>query len=557
MPPLQGRSASLQAPRTSAIAAVQSIAARSSAHSPSPASAEGQKAAVAVAYNPELNIPTQYAQRGVKQHWQAVDMANTLQNDLSQYFVTTGNRPQNFLLQTQTDATADGDSAAVSSGSGASVSGNVDALYCGDPDIAEFTRLQRQLVDQFNALQPYMAHRVDLRHVLQGSQLQNLLGGYEFDVIVVDPPWKEYEERAVGVPEAERAESVWTYEELARLPISSIAAEPCVLFLWCGSGPHLQEGHQLLSAWGFRQVEDVCWLQTNKQHPKRKGYLPENAIWQRSHEHCLMGLKGDQFILRDRGNVLPASQRMEQGLVRFLHPGSDIDVIVSESPDIGSTQKPVELYELIERFCIGRRRLELFGSEHNVRHGWLTLGSAISPTMDNFNIDRYKSCFEVYPVREAAEDGSSPAEWLTAEAPSTAALQLRDTRDAADWQHGRFDARLFHYLPHVPEIHERRQRSPERGAPRPQLTPNGIPRRVFNAGRTAGITALEAQMQQAHMVAKGFRPPKLLPNGRAHTHHSRSRYTQSHGGNGQVTTTGESRRALSPQPRFESYGQSI
>lgn len=39
----------------------------------------------------------------------------------------------------------------------------------------------------------------------------------------------------------------------------------------------------------------------------------------------------------------------------------DTDVIIAEEPAYGSTEKPEELYELIEHFCLGRRRIELFG----------------------------------------------------------------------------------------------------------------------------------------------------------------------------------------------------
>lgn len=39
----------------------------------------------------------------------------------------------------------------------------------------------------------------------------------------------------------------------------------------------------------------------------------------------------------------------------YIHANCDTDVIVSEEPPGGSTEKPVELYEIIERFCMGKR----------------------------------------------------------------------------------------------------------------------------------------------------------------------------------------------------------
>ena len=39
----------------------------------------------------------------------------------------------------------------------------------------------------------------------------------------------------------------------------------------------------------------------------------------------------------------------------IIHSNCDTDVIVSEEPPLGSTAKPTEMYEIIERFCLGRR----------------------------------------------------------------------------------------------------------------------------------------------------------------------------------------------------------
>lgn len=44
----------------------------------------------------------------------------------------------------------------------------------------------------------------------------------------------------------------------------------------------------------------------------------------------------------------------------------------------GSTTKPEDIYRIIEHFSLGRRRLELFGAEHNIRSGWLTVGKDLS-----------------------------------------------------------------------------------------------------------------------------------------------------------------------------------
>jgi len=75
-----------------------------------------------------------------------------------------------------------------------------------------------------------------------------------------------------------------------------------------------------------------------------------------------------------------------------IHANVDTDVIISEEPELGSLRKPEELYHIIEHFCLGRRRLELFGEDHNIRPGWVTLGNKMSSS--NWNTEIYLSYFE-------------------------------------------------------------------------------------------------------------------------------------------------------------------
>lgn len=40
----------------------------------------------------------------------------------------------------------------------------------------------------------------------------------------------------------------------------------------------------------------------------------------------------------------------------FIHANVDIDLIITEEPDYGSLEKPSEIFNIIEHFCLGRRR---------------------------------------------------------------------------------------------------------------------------------------------------------------------------------------------------------
>ena len=55
----------------------------------------------------------------------------------------------------------------------------------------------------------------------------------------------------------------------------------------------------------------------------------------------------------------------------------------------GSTKKPDDMYRIVEHFALGRRRLELFGEDHNIRPGWLTLGKNLSYSNFNKEVDSW------------------------------------------------------------------------------------------------------------------------------------------------------------------------
>ena len=69
----------------------------------------------------------------------------------------------------------------------------------------------------------------------------------------------------------------------------------------------------------------------------------------------------------------------------FIHANVDIDLIIEDEPEFGSKDKPVEIFHIIEHFCLGRRRLHLFGRDSTIRPGWLTLGPGL--TSSNFDAE--------------------------------------------------------------------------------------------------------------------------------------------------------------------------
>ena len=97
-------------------------------------------------------------------------------------------------------------------------------------------------------------------------------------------------------------------------------------------------------------------------------------------EHCLMGIKG-------------TVRRSVDG--DFIHANVDIDLIIGDEEPWGSAEKPIEIFHIIEHFCLGRRRLHVFGRDTAVRPGWLTVGPHL--TSSNFNADTYSGFFNREP----------------------------------------------------------------------------------------------------------------------------------------------------------------
>lgn len=52
---------------------------------------------------------------------------------------------------------------------------------------------------------------------------------------------------------------------------------------------------------------------------------------------------------------------------------TDTDVLIWEGDESDPTLKPPEMHTLIENFCLGLRRLEIFGRARTARRGWVTV----------------------------------------------------------------------------------------------------------------------------------------------------------------------------------------
>ncbi|KAL8536558.1 hypothetical protein ACS0TY_011951 [Phlomoides rotata] len=243
------------------------------------------------------------------------------QNDYSKNFVDTGMRPQHFIKEIE-----------------------LTSVVEDYPKLQELIQKKDEIVAK--SASPPMYYKYNLREQVLSPEFF----GSKFDVILIDPPWEEYVHRAPSVTDHME---YWTFEEIMNLKIEAIADTPSFLGL---------------VMWGFRRCEDICWVKTNKTNATPGLRHDSHTLFQRSKEHYLMGIKG---IVR----------RSTDG--HIIHANIDTDVIIVEEPPYGSTAKPEHMYRIIEHFALGQRRLELFGEDHYIRSGWLTLDNGLSSS--NFN----------------------------------------------------------------------------------------------------------------------------------------------------------------------------
>jgi N6-adenosine-specific RNA methylase IME4 len=227
---------------------------------------------------------------------------------------------------------------------------------------------RRQMMQRLQQLiASYASPAQTLRLDFRPNPRELLLGatqGQRFGVVVIDPPWPS---RARLYPTLEA--HTWSIEDIAKLPVNDLTTHEGFVFLWTGEGcpRQIAAARSMLASWGFKAMEDIVWLKTNRaagnreRGPCRFERLTHGAPAQlrSTTEHCLVGVRGYDAMRNSDG---------------LLNACVDTDVLVEEMPPPGDTSKPQELLARVERTCSSLRRLHLFGTDHgSVRPGWVTI----------------------------------------------------------------------------------------------------------------------------------------------------------------------------------------
>ncbi|MBA3961782.1 MAG: S-adenosylmethionine-binding protein [Chthoniobacterales bacterium] len=189
-----------------------------------------------------------------------------------------------------------------------------------------------------------------------------------FGTILADPPWQFQNRTGKVAPEHRRLLRYPTMElqEIMDLPVGSVAGARSHLYLWVPNAL-LQEGLQVMKAWGFTYKANIVWFKVRKDggpDGRGVGFYFRNVT-----ELILFGVRGSMRTLqagRTQVNMLATRKREH-------------------------SRKPDEIYDIIESCSVGPY-LELFA--RFCREGWQQWGNEDVEQNTMFNVAHRKGHVE-------------------------------------------------------------------------------------------------------------------------------------------------------------------
>lgn len=185
-----------------------------------------------------------------------------------------------------------------------------------------------------------------------------------YGAILADPPWRFAVWSGTEVVQARESKSTYkpasvhyrtlTTDELAALPVGSVAAKDCALFVW-SCWPTLLEALSVIEAWGFKYK--TCGFDWMKAHAGQVEMFRDDF-------DALMGMgywtraNSEPCLLATRGKPKRLNADVRQGI----------------APRREHSRKPDGIPERIERLVAGPY-LELFARQR--RPGWDCWGNEV------------------------------------------------------------------------------------------------------------------------------------------------------------------------------------
>jgi N6-adenosine-specific RNA methylase IME4 len=186
-----------------------------------------------------------------------------------------------------------------------------------------------------------------------GADLLTFADGQRFTTLLADPPWQFINRTGKMAPEHRRLRrySTLSTDDIAALPIASVADERAHLYLWVPNAL-LPDGLRVLQAWGFAYKTNIVWEKVRKDggpDGRGVGFYFRNVT-----ELLLFGVRGKNM--------------------RTLAPGRrQVNFLATRKRE--HSRKPDEQYDLIEA-CSAGPYLELFA--RGERDNWASWGDQAS-----------------------------------------------------------------------------------------------------------------------------------------------------------------------------------
>ena len=175
-----------------------------------------------------------------------------------------------------------------------------------------------------------------------------------YNLIMADPPWTYVGWTKGNVDNNKNAASKYncmTLNAIKMLPVGSIAAQDCILWLWV-TAPMLHMQLSVIEAWGFEYKTMGYWAK------RSKGWRPGIADpkWAFGTGYMLR-CAGEPFLLATRGK--PKTTRGVRTLI--------------EGPLREHSRKPEQSFTAAEQLMPNAKRIEVFSRQ--LRPGWDCFGN--------------------------------------------------------------------------------------------------------------------------------------------------------------------------------------
>lgn len=179
----------------------------------------------------------------------------------------------------------------------------------------------------------------------------------KYNIIYADPPWSYKDKRTKVGPSgntgggAANHYPTMSIEDIKSLPVSDIADDPCILFMWV-TWPLMPIWNDVIDAWGFKyKTLGFDWVKT---YPKSgKIAIGAGAYTRSNAEPCIIAVKGKgASLIKDHS--IPNAQIHARGK---------------------HSQKPEVFRDLIVQLCGDIPRIELFS--RTTTPGWDVWGNQV------------------------------------------------------------------------------------------------------------------------------------------------------------------------------------